>query len=94
MARVPNGAGRRHHRLRFPAHIDLVGLRRVHALVFVEHGTRGLHIAGVNAHPTAQWTVQQAGTLAVNWGVRLESLPFIVRDRDGTQSSSPRSSRS
>ena len=36
-------------------HIDLVDLRthqrRVYALVFLEHGTRRLHVAGVTAHP-------------------------------------------
>ncbi|WP_420719407.1 hypothetical protein [Streptomyces sp. RTd22] len=63
-------------------HIDLVDLRRVYALVFLEHGTRRLHIAGVSAHATGPWAVQQARNLAVELGVRVESLRFLLRDRD------------
>ncbi|WP_371794147.1 integrase core domain-containing protein [Streptomyces sp. NBC_01718] len=63
-------------------HIDLVDLRRVYALVFLDHGTRRLHIAGVTAHPTGSWTVQQARNLAVELGARLDSLRFLLRDRD------------
>ncbi|MGK3109782.1 MULTISPECIES: integrase core domain-containing protein [Streptomyces] len=63
-------------------HIDLADLRRVYALVFPEHGTRRLHVAGVTSHPTGAWTVQQAKNLAVEFGVRVDSLRFLLRDRD------------
>jgi hypothetical protein len=29
-------------------------------LVFIEHGTRRMHIRGITARPTGAWTVQQA----------------------------------
>lgn len=54
----------------------------MYALVFLEHGTRRLHVAGVTAHPTASWTVQQASNLAAELGVRVTSLRFLIRDRD------------
>jgi putative transposase len=40
--------------------VETVLLKRLYMLVFIEHGTRRLHLAGVTAHPTGAWAVQQA----------------------------------
>jgi Integrase core domain. len=51
-------------------------------LVFIEHGTRRLHLAGVTAHPSGAWAVQQARNLTMDLGVRMEALRFLIHDRD------------
>jgi putative transposase len=43
-------------------HVDTVFLRRIYALIAVEHGSRRAHLAGVRAHPTGAWTTQALGT--------------------------------
>ena len=40
--------------------VETVLLRRLYVLVFIEHGSRRLHLAGVTAHPTGVWVAQQA----------------------------------
>ncbi|RAG86979.1 integrase [Streptacidiphilus pinicola] len=63
-------------------HVDTITGRRLYALAFLEHGTRKLHVTGVTAHPTAQWATQQARDFTANLGSRVESLRFVLRDRD------------
>jgi hypothetical protein len=62
-------------------HVDTVLLKRMYVLVFIEHGTRRMHLGGVTAHPTGDWTVQQARHLALTLGERFEDTRFLIRDR-------------
>jgi putative transposase len=62
--------------------VETVLLQRLYVLVFIEHGTRRLHLAGVTAHPTGTWAVQQARNLAMNMGDRLGTMRFLIHDRD------------
>lgn len=41
-------------------HVDIVLLSRLYVLVFIDHGTRRLHLAGITAHPDPEWLAQQA----------------------------------
>jgi hypothetical protein len=62
--------------------VETVLLKRLHVLVFIEHGTRRLHLAGITARPTGAWAVQQARNLAMDLDDRLGALKFLIHDRD------------
>ncbi|MFB4285871.1 MULTISPECIES: integrase core domain-containing protein [unclassified Nonomuraea] len=62
--------------------VETVLLQRLYVLVFIEHGTRKLHLAGVSAHPAGAWTAQQTRNLATDLGDRIAGLRFLIHDRD------------
>ncbi|WP_307825297.1 hypothetical protein [Streptomyces sp. M2CJ-2] len=64
-------------------HLDTAPGHRLYAPAFLEHGTRRPHITGVTAQPSREWVVRQARNAAAGLGVRIESLRFLLRDRDG-----------
>jgi putative transposase len=62
---------------------DTVLLRRIYALIIIEHGTRRVHLAGITANPDAARTTQAARNLLMDLGQRAASIKFLISDRAG-----------
>ncbi len=62
--------------------VDTVMLRRIYALIAVEHGSRRAHLLGVTVHPTGAWTTQAARNLLMDLADRATTIKFLLRDRD------------
>jgi putative transposase len=63
--------------------VDTVLLRRVYALVVIEHGTRRVHLAGITVSPDGTWTTQAARNFLMDLGHRAATVKFVIRDRGG-----------
>jgi putative transposase len=64
-------------------HVDTVLLRRIYALIVIEHDTRQVHLAGITMHPDGAWTTQAARNFLMDLGQRAASVRFLIRDRAG-----------
>ena len=64
-------------------HAGTVLLRRLYALIVIEHGTRRAHPAGITANPGGAWTTQAARNFLMDLGQRMASVKFLIRDRAG-----------
>jgi len=69
-------------------HVDTVLLRRIYVLIVIEHGTRGVHLAGITAYPDGPWATQAARTFLMDLRQRAASVKFLIRDRAGQFTSS------
>src|SRR5215831_4417631 len=62
-------------------HVDTVLLRRIYALIVIEHSTRRVHPASITANPDGARTAQAARNFPM--GQRAASIKFLIRDRAG-----------
>ena len=53
-------------------HVDTVLLRRIYALIIIEHDTRRVHLAGITSNPDSAWTAQAARNFLMNLGRSLD----------------------
>jgi hypothetical protein len=59
--------------------VDTIVLKRLYALVFIEHGTRRLHSTGVTANPSGAWVASRPEPDTILGTDRPDHLPAMVR---------------
>jgi hypothetical protein len=62
--------------------VETAWLRTLYVLVFIELGSRRIHLSPATAHPDSAWVTQQARNLALDLDARASPVRFLIRDRD------------
>jgi transposase len=62
--------------------VDPLDGTSAYVLAVIEHATRRVRILGVTAHPTNAWVTQMARNLMMDLNGHVESVKFLLRDRD------------
>jgi putative transposase len=62
--------------------VETAWLRTLYILVFIELGSRRIHVSPSTAHPDSAWVTQQARNLALGLDARTSPVRFLIRDRD------------
>jgi putative transposase len=68
--------------------VETAWLRTLYVLVFIELGSRRIHLSASTAHPDSTWVTQQARNLALDLDARASPVRFLIRDRDAKVSRS------
>jgi putative transposase len=62
--------------------VDTISLQRLYVLLFIELGSRRVHLAGCTTNPTGAWVTQQARQFSWTLHEQPSSFRFLIRDRD------------
>jgi putative transposase len=62
--------------------VETITLKTLYALVWIELGTRRVHLGGATPNPDSAWVTQQARNLAMALQQEEPSPRFLIHDRD------------
>ena len=62
--------------------VETISLRTIDVLVFIELGTRCVHLAGITCNPNGRWVAQQARQLVWKFEDNHISFRCLIRDND------------
>jgi transposase len=62
--------------------VETIRLKTLYVLVWIELGTRTVHLGGVTSHPDSAWVTQQARNLTMTLSEEGRSPTFLIHDRD------------